>query len=304
MPTDTENIKKLNRQGFNKRAMSLKQEGILWHPTLKEIAKYNCPTRGFFDDKRPNDGVKIDHKIVLNSCAEEAGNTLASGMLSGLTSPSRPWVRPELDTDDQDLMEYTPVKTWLDGVQKWLLKTYAQSNVYGSLFSIYEELAHFGTACGFLEEDYKDIVRMRVYTSGEYYYGCGPDGRVNAFYHRFWKTVGQMVKEFGYENCTPQVQTAFKGNQVDQWRIINHLIEENDDRIPDFIDYKNKAFRSIYWEEGAPEDKFLKLVGTKNILYLRRDGLRQQHLIRMVKDRAGKLSGTIKCYRRWREITY
>jgi len=261
MAIDTYQNKKLNREGFAKRAVSLRQDGALWHPTLKEIAKYNCPTRGFFDDKRPNDGNKIDHKTVINSCAEEAGNTLASGMLSGLTSPSRPWVRPELDTDDQDLMEYTPVKTWLDGVQKWLLKTYAQSNVYGSLFSIYEELAHFGTACGFLQEDYREIVRMRVYTAGEYYYGCGADGRVNAFYHRFWKTVGQMIQEFGIENCTPQVQTAYKAHQVDQWRIINHLVETNDDRIPDHVDYKNMAFRSIYWEEGAPQDEFLSLGG-------------------------------------------
>jgi len=251
----------LNRDNFVKRALALKAEGIAWYPAWKDLSTYCSPTRGFFGEEQPNTGKKIDHKTLMNSCAEESVGILASGMLSGLTSPSRPWVRPELDTDDQDLMEYTPVKTWLDSVQKWLLKTYAQSNVYGSLTSIYEELGVFSTACGFLQEDYKDTIRLRVYTIGEYYYGCGPDGRVNAFYHRFWMTVGQIVKEFGYKNCSPQVQSAYDNNNLDQWKIVNHLVEENDDRIPDYIDFRNMPFRSIYWEDGTKNDDYLRVGG-------------------------------------------
>jgi hypothetical protein len=249
----------LSRTSFEKRAAALKAEGILWHSAWKDLQKYCAPTRGFFDDTRPNTGYTIDHKTLVDSTAEEDFGILASGMLSGLTSPSRPWVRPELD--DADLMDYSPVKEWLDIVGKRLLDVYAKSNVYGSLYSIYEEVATFGTACGFLQEDYRDIIRLRVFTIGEYFYGCGPDGRVNAFYHRFWMTVSQMIKEFGYENCSKQVQQSFNNNQSDQWRVVNHLVEENDSRVTNYVDYRNMAFRSIYWEDGDKSDSYLRLGG-------------------------------------------
>ena len=252
---------RMDRWTYVKRAGALKTEGMLWYPQWRDLSTYCNPTRGFFYDTRPNVGKKIDHQTVIDSCAEDDFGTLASGMLSGLTSPSRPWVRPELDTQDKDLMEYTPVKEWLDDLQKWLLDTYQKSNVYGSLYSIYEEVGTFGTACGFLQEDYNSVVRMRVYTIGEYYLGNGPDGRVNAFYHRFWMTVAQIVKEFGIENVSPQVAQAFRNNMPDQWRIINHLVEENDERIIPYADYRNMAFRSIYWEDGAMMDSYLRLGG-------------------------------------------
>lgn len=251
----------MDRWVYAKRASALRNESMLWTPTWRELSQYENPTRGFFYETRPNVGKKIDHTVLINSCAEDDFDTLSAGMLSGLTSPSRPWVRPELDTDDKDLMEYSPVKEWLDKLQKWLLDTYAKSNVYGSLSSIYSELGTFGTSCSFLQEDYKDVIRLRVYTIGEYSIGNGPDGRANAFYHRFWMTTAQMVKEFGIENCSPQVVASYRNNAPDQWRVVNHLVEENDDRIIPYVDYRHMAHRSIYWEDGAMADCYLRLGG-------------------------------------------
>ena len=249
----------VDRWSFTKRAGALKTEGMLWYPAWQDLSAYISPTRGFFYETRPNVGKKIDHQTMIDSCPEESVATLASGMLSGLTSPSRPWLKLELD--DMDLMKYTPVKLWLDDTERRLMRVYSGSNVYGSLYSIYEELGTFGTGCGFLEEDYKDVVRLRVYTAGEYYFGTGPDGRVNAFYRRFWMTVSQMVNEFGLDNCSPKVQQAWRNNMPDQWRIVNHLVEENDGRLNDYKDYMNMAYRCIYWEDGAMMDSYLRMGG-------------------------------------------
>ena len=224
-------------------------EGRLWYPSWKDLSTYLNPTRGFFYESRPNVGYEIDHKTVIDSTAEDSMNILSSGMVSGLTSPSRPWFR--LTIPKPELASVANVKYWLDEVQTRMLDVFAKSNIYGSLSTIYEEVATFGTACGFLEEDYNKVIRLRVYTIGEYYLGTGPDGIVNAFYRRFWMTTSQMVKEFGIENCTPQVQTLFKNNAPDTWVKVNLLIEENDDRLPRYKDFKNMPFRSIYWEDGA-----------------------------------------------------
>jgi hypothetical protein len=150
---------------------------------------------------------------------------------------------------------------WLDGIQITMQTVFAKSNVYGVLNSMYEEVGGFGTACALLEKDPVDVIRMRCYTAGEYFLGTGPDGRVNAFYRRFWMTVSQLVKEFGKENCTPQVVTMFENQSPDTWVRINFLIEENDDRVEEYKDWKNMRYRSVYWEDGAMPDKYLRMGG-------------------------------------------
>jgi hypothetical protein len=224
-----------------------------------EIADNENPTRGFFYEKRPNVGEKINHKTLLNSVAEDDFDTLASGMISGLTSPSRPWFKPEID--DTDLMEFTPVKIWLDKIQKIMFDIYAKSNVYGALYTIYNEVGSFCTACALLEDDYRDIIRMRAYTIGEYYLGCDQTGRVNAFFRRFWMTVAQIIEKFGKGNATPATIQSFMNQSPDTWNVVNHLIEVNDDRIDKYKDFMNMPFRSIYWQDGAQPMSYLKLGG-------------------------------------------
>ena len=254
---------RLDKWPFVKRAGALRNEGNLWYQAWRDLSKYINPTRGFFFETRPNTGYEIDHKTIIDSTAEESMNILASGMMSGLTSPSRPWFR--LGLPDPDLMQVGAVKYWLDEVQNRMLDIFAKSNVYGSLSILYEEVATFGTACGFLEQDYDDVIRLRVYTIGEYYLSTGPDGRVNGFYRRFWMTVAQIVKEFGIENCTMQVQNMYKNNQLDTWVKLNFLIEENDDRIPEMKDAKNMPYRCVYWEDGAMVDDYLRLGGFEEL---------------------------------------
>jgi hypothetical protein len=250
---------KLDRWPFLKRANALKTEGMLWYPAWKDLSLYINPTRGFFYETQPNVGKTIDHKTVIDSTAEDCVMTLSSGMVSGLTSPSRPWFR--LALPDPDLMQLANVKYWLDDVNTRMLDIFAKSNIYGGLASIYEEVATFGTACAFLEEDYNDVIRMRVYTIGEYYLGCGHDGRCNAFYRRFWMTVSQLINEFGIDNCSMQTQTAFKSNNPDAWVKVNFLIEENDDRVPEYKDFRNMKYRCVYWEDSAGNDQYLRIGG-------------------------------------------
>jgi len=249
----------IDRWPFVKRAGALKNEGNLWYPAWKDLSQYILPTRGFFYETRPNVGKTIDHKKVVDSTGEQAISTLASGMVSGLTSPSRPWFKLELD--DDDLNRIASVSAWLDDTQLRIQSAFAKSNIYGGLHSIYEEIGGFGTACALLEEDPEDIIRMRVYTIGEYYLATGPDGRVNTFYRPFWMTAGQLIKEFGEANVSAQVLTAFKNNQPDTWVKVNLLIEENDKRVEGYRDWRNMMYRSCYWEDSAMPTKYLRIGG-------------------------------------------
>lgn len=247
------------RWPYIKRFGAMKAELATWLPTYMELSQFLNPTRGFFFNVTPNKGTKIDHRVVLDGHARRACRTLASGMTSGLTSPSRPWFR--LAVDNPSLQEMQPVQIWLDSVQKIMLDIFAKSNIYGCLHSAYEEIGTFGTACIFIQEDFKDVIRGRVFTAGEYFLSCGPDGRVNGFGRQFSMTIDQLVTEFGKENVSPSVFAQWKQSNTQQWVKVNMLIEVNDDRVPDRADFANMPWRCLYWEEGSAEDRYLRLEG-------------------------------------------
>ena len=248
----------MERKPFEQRFNAMKNEAQSWLPAWKDLSAYIRPTRGFFDEQ-PNKGKTIDSKTIIDGTPARAARTLASGMTSGLTSPSRPWFK--LGLTDQELMQYGPVKLWLDLCQQKIMSIYSKSNIYGVLHSIYEEVGPFGTAAAIILDDSYDVIRGRNFTIGEYYLGSGANGRINSFGRTYWMTTGQMVQEFGFDKCPDTIQREYKDHKVDAWHKICHLIEPNDDRIDGKIDFNNMPYRSVYWMEGDTKDQFLKRAG-------------------------------------------
>lgn len=245
-----------NRKEHDKRFEAMKNEASSWLTAWKDIQTYLAPTRGQFS-QNPNEGKTIDHKTILDGTQIRDLRTLASGMTSGLTSPSRPWFK--LGLQDDDLMAYEPVSLWLGAVQERMMAVFAKSNIYGAFYNIYEEVAGFGTGALAIVEDYKDVVRGVNYTCGEYYLSIGPDGRANGFGREYWQTVGNIVDEFGEENCSDRVRAMYSRKELDQWVQLRHLIQVNREyREGELGEF---PFSSCYWEYGANGNKALKSSG-------------------------------------------
>jgi hypothetical protein len=249
----------IERQPFEKRFGYLKSEAQKWYPAWKDLALYLNPTRGSFFTTVPNSGLTIDHKTVIDSHARRCIRDLGNGMISGSASPSRPWFK--LGLPDKDLEKYKPVKEYLDECAQRMHMALADSNAYEALRASYEEIATFGTSAMLMLDDYKDIVRFRNFTVGEYFLGVGPDNRVDTFARQYYMTVGALIKEFGIENCSPQVRTAYEQHNTEMWIKVDYLIEPNDNRIEEYKDFKNMPFRSVYWEEGGASDTYLGIRG-------------------------------------------
>ena len=246
---------------FNKRYNAMRAEAYNgWMSSWLDLSNYVDPKRGWFDT-RPNRGFMIDHKMLLDAHATKSRDTMASGLLSGMTSPSRPWFRLTLDNAQLDIVP--GVRSWLDEVQRRMVEVMNGSNIYSTFYSAYEELAQFGTSCFIILEDFDSVIRCRSYTAGEYFLSVDSRGRVNGFARYFWMSVGQLVKEFGLESCSPQVQNLYKTNMVDSWIKVNHLIEANETQIPGQEDFKNMPWRSMYWEFGNGTDNCLAQRGYK-----------------------------------------
>lgn len=236
----------------------LKRVAEIHKPLWKDCQTYVAPTRGYFDSN-PNKKKSIDHQILLDSHATWCLKVFASGLTSGLTSPSRPWFK--LSLHDQSLMKYRPVREYLEDVQKAILDVYSKSNIYGILNTAYEELGAFGTASASIEEDFQDFIRGKSYTSGEYFVGVNSKGRVDQFAREFDMTVYQVVQEFGIDNVKEDTRRKYKEKNLQEWIKIKHLIKPNDKRNPLKHDAKNKAYSSYYWEAGMDEDEFLRVSG-------------------------------------------
>ncbi|NBW51876.1 MAG: phage head-tail adapter protein [Betaproteobacteria bacterium] len=236
----------------------LKTERATWYSHWKEISDYLLPRNGRFFVQDRNRGQRR-HNAIYDSTGTKALRVLAAGMMAGMTSPARPWFK--LGTADPDLAKYAPVKVWLNDVTKMMLHIFAKSNTYRALHSIYEELGAFGTAASVVMDDYNDVIRHYPLTIGEYAIAQNFRGEVTTLYREFDKTVHELVTEFGYKNCSNTVQNLWDRGSLDSWVTIVHAIEPREDRDISKKDAKNKAFKSVYFELGAPYNKILRESG-------------------------------------------
>lgn len=247
------------RQRILARKSALWKERASWVTHWREISEYQQPRAGRFVVTDRNRGDKRANHILDNTAVFGA-RTLAAGLMSGVTSPARPWFR--LEVKDKELMESGPVKTWLHDTASLLRAIFAASNTYRALHAIYEELGLFGTACSIVLPDFDNVIHHYPLTVGEYALATDSKGMVNTVCREFQMTVAQMVEQFGKENCSQTVRDLFNRGNYDTWVDVIHIIEPRKDRDLTKRDARNMRFASIYLEPGKDQsDKFLSESG-------------------------------------------
>lgn len=250
------------KQRLLARKSALWTERSSWITHWREISEHQQPRAGRFVVTDRNRGDKRANKILDNTAVFGA-RTLAAGLMSGITSPARPWFR--LEIRDKDLMESAAVKTWLHDTTELLRAIFASSNTYRALHTIYEELGLFGTAASVVLPDFDNVIHHHPLTVGEYALATNHKGEVDTLCREFQMTVAQMVEKFGKENCSRTVQDLFAKGSYDTWVDVVHMIEPRRERDINKRDAKNMRFASIYLEPGhdSAGDKYLSESGFK-----------------------------------------
>jgi len=195
---------------------------------------------------------------LLDGEAVRSAEILSSGMASGLTSPSTPWFT--LTTEDPDLKEFQTVKEWLDDTKNRIYSFLARTAFYPSVKSGYRELGVFGTEACVMTSHWRHGGATYPLTAGEYWIALDDALVADTLYRRVDMTVKQAVEKFGDNVSTKVMEDYDKGNYANAVRIM-HAIEPNMDRVPGRRDARNKAFRSIYWEETDEKDRILAIEG-------------------------------------------
>lgn len=196
---------------------------------------------------------------IVDPTGSMAARTLASGMMSGITSPARPWFR--LATPDPDMMDYGPVKMWLEVVQRRMNDMFNKSNLYQSLPLLYSSLGVYSTGAMAVLDDDQDIIRTQMFPIGSYHLANSARGSVDTCFRKFSMTVRQLVAEFGLDKVSSSVKGMFDAGNYEKWVEITHAVYPNMDRNTGSLLAKDKPYKSVYYECGGDKEKLLRESG-------------------------------------------
>src|SRR5690606_13879979 len=106
------------------------------------------------------------NNAIYDSTGSIAVRTLSAGMMSGITSPSRPWFK--LKIEGFQVEDTHPVAMWLHEVERRMMVVLHKSNFYNSIATVYQDISVFGTAAMLIYEDYDEVIRCYNPALGEY----------------------------------------------------------------------------------------------------------------------------------------
>ncbi len=257
------NISATEKQRLLNTVSQLRTERYSFWTLWRELAQYFMPKRYVWlqsDRERRVREARNPH--ILDSTGTKAARVLASGMMNGITSPSRPWFKLRVPGFDD---EGGPVTIWADECARRMMKVMAESNFYNSLAVLYLDLGVFGSAANLIYEDDETIIRCYNPALGEFYLGQDHRLSVNMFAREFEQTICQIVDWFGIDNVSDAVKVAYNsanGSQKLTSREIVHLIEPNRDDINVPPKFK---FVETYWEKAATGTKVLAQRGMNEL---------------------------------------
>jgi hypothetical protein len=249
-----------------KRYVTLENDRSSWRNHWMEISDYLIPRRGRFLFTTMDDRGKKRTTKIIDSTGTQALRTMAAGMMSGMTSPARPWFR--FATPDEELMDQHEVKTWLAGVERTIRSILQKSNFYNSAFTVYSELGAFGTAPLYRQKNFNSVIRFRPFTAGEYVIAENDQGEIDTLGRSFTMSVSQVVEKFvinserGVDDWTGvsrATRSLWNNKNYDTLVPVIHMIEprRKAERDQTLFSNQHMPFRSVYMEQGAENDELL-----------------------------------------------
>lgn len=192
-------------------------------------------------------------KDVLDGTGLKAVRVAASGMRGGTVSPTRPWF--DLALQDLELSKHTPVREWLDIVRTRMMDVLHLSNFYDVTYDVYKDLIVFGTHFVFENPDPTLGVWFRPLPVGSYVLDVNEKGMVDTVGRVFEHSALNIVRQFGYPNCSQSVKRAYDkpSTQLKKFKVV-HMVLPND--LADHTKRTNhfNKWSSYYFELESPGD--------------------------------------------------
>lgn len=245
------------RERYETLRTELENERQSFLPIWRDIGDFILPKRYRNDVTDVNRGDRRSNKIY-DSTATSAFRTLESGMMSGMTSPARPWFRTTLRDPVKARMLET--KVYLAEVDEILSTAFLRSNLYNSLPTVYGDLGAFGTAAMLVEEDADTLIRTYTFPCGSYMLANNEKLRVEIFFRQFRLTVRQIVYRWAkatqngsrdWSKVSNHIKNCWEAGNTEQWIDVCHVIMPNQDFDMKSYGVKKYKYTGTYYEKGA-----------------------------------------------------
>lgn len=213
-----------------------------WLPLLQDCADYVLPRKNNIMSDANRGGRR--NTQVYDSTAVNSNKIFAAGMYNGLSDPTRPWFRT--DIEDQDLKEFPPVKEYLQQVQRIYYLALARSNFYNEIHEAYLDMGAFGLPCLYMERDPDKMIRFNSRHISEINIALNNLGTVDTIFREFPFTHRQAWQAWKYD------QKTAKEKPEKELKVL-HAVFPRERYDPRKIDVANMPFESVYIDVNAKE---------------------------------------------------
>ena len=228
-------------QQLNTSFSQLQSERSEFEPLWKESAKFLLPKRYYTLYTERREQGKHLNSSILDETGLLAARTCAAGLLSGMTSPARPWFSVTVPTRTSRDLSWDE-KKWLSDVEELLQFTFSQSNYYLSKAVGFLDLVVFGTSAKIIYEDPDTVIRTSVIPCGEYFLNTNNKGEVDQLYREFQMPVRSIVQEFGINNVPYQIKDAYQ--DANHARMLNNYVVRH---VMQPSNNPNMPWEECYW---------------------------------------------------------
>lgn len=230
----------------------------------RDLGTFILPRRPRFTITDTNKGGNRTQAII-DSTGTFAATTLAAGLMSAMTSASRPWFRLAPPTPEME--EDAEVMRWLEEVTTRMQTAFLQSNLYTVLPTLYSDMGVFGTSVMLQKEDAHSIFRFYPFPIGTYCLANDGQGRTAIFLRTFEMSVQQVVDLWGAPDASGRpnwlrgepttistsTQQLYERGNLAAWVQMCHVIRPNQSYDRRKMDAKYKRFEEVYYEWGTPD---------------------------------------------------
>lgn len=210
---------------FTRRRAELNQEWQFYLEEYRDISDHFQVRRGRYlmeENRKPRKRTAAEK--LLHEEGQFCSRVLGAGMLAGVSSPARPWLK--LTTPDKELNEFKSARAWLDDLQTRTYQIFAASNYYHVKQQSYRDMGDFGQGPTIIDEDFEDGINCYCSPPGEYRMAVDRRGVVDTLYRDMRKTTLQLVNQFGRDVPIEVMQSYDRSDNDKTWDI-THICEPN-----------------------------------------------------------------------------
>ena len=237
---------------LSQRATRLAAARSSWDVLWQDIANYVMPRKAEIIQKQGSPNVSKQSRL-FDGTAIRGNQVLANGQLAWMTPMESKWFSydapPHLKGNDK-------VESWYQSCTEIAILELARSNFYTEIHELYLDRGAFGTAALHLEPGRKSPLNFTSLTCGTYSIDENDEGYVDTVYRSIPMTVRNLVKKFGLENCSAEIQKCYKDSKaknLERESQVTHAVypRADQDITPGRKDGANKAIASVYFENAT-----------------------------------------------------